>query len=139
MPFELIVVTPEGQAFRERVEGVVLPGTEGEFGVLPGHEPFLTGLRIGEMRIQKQDETLEATISDGFAEVHADRVSVLVGSCEFAHERGLARAAIARERARRQLDEMRGTAEGEEVYQQYQGAYSEAISRTSGSSDRFKH
>lgn len=136
MPFELIVVTPEGQAFRERVESVVLPGTEGQFGVLPGHEPFLTGLRVGEMRIEKRDETLEASVSDGFAAVQADRVSVLVGSCQFAHEKGLDRAEIARRRARRQLEQMRSTAEGEQVYQEYQGAYSEAISR--GGSERFK-
>jgi hypothetical protein len=44
MPFHLTVVTPEGEAFDKSVESVVLPGAEGEFGVLPGHEPFMTGL-----------------------------------------------------------------------------------------------
>ena len=47
MAISLTVVTPEGQAFHGEAEAVVLPGSEGEFGVLPGHEAFLSALRIG--------------------------------------------------------------------------------------------
>jgi F-type H+-transporting ATPase subunit epsilon len=138
MPIALSVVTPEGQAFHGEVEAVVLPGSEGEFGVLPGHEPFLTALRIGPMTIRKPGgELLHAAVSQGFAEVHDDQVSVMVGSCEFAHEIDRSRAEIARDRVLAQLEEMRGTAEGEAAYQQYQDAYSRAISRIS-ISDRFK-
>jgi F-type H+-transporting ATPase subunit epsilon len=138
MPIALSVVTPEGQAFHGEAEAVVLPGSEGEFGVLPGHEPFLTALRIGPMTIRKPGgELLHAAVSQGFAEVHDDQVSVMVGSCEFAHEIDRSRAEIARDRVLAQLEEMRGTAEGEAAYQQYQDAYSRAISRIS-ISDRFK-
>ncbi|MGZ8716936.1 MAG: ATP synthase F1 subunit epsilon, partial [Gaiellaceae bacterium] len=42
MALELVIVTPQGQAFNAEVDTVVLPGTEGDFGVLPGHEAFLT-------------------------------------------------------------------------------------------------
>jgi F-type H+-transporting ATPase subunit epsilon len=129
MSIELTVVTPEGQAFREDVTSVVLPGTEGDFGVLEDHEIFLTGLRIGEMRIERQGETLYAALSKGFADVRSKSVSVMVGSCEFAHEIDAERAEIAVDRARKQLEEMRATEEVEETYQAYQDAYSRAISR----------
>jgi F-type H+-transporting ATPase subunit epsilon len=138
MPLSLSVVTPEGQAFHGEADAVVLPGSEGEFGVLPGHEPFLTALRIGPMTIRKAGgEELHAAVSQGFAEVHDDQVSVMVGSCEFAHEIDRSRAEIARERALKQLEEMRGTAEGEAAYQQYQDAYSRAVARVA-ITDRFK-
>jgi F-type H+-transporting ATPase subunit epsilon len=138
MPIALSVVTPEGQAFQGEAEAVVLPGSEGEFGVLPGHEAFLTALRIGPMTIRKSGgEELHAAVSQGFAEVHDDQVSVMVGSCEFAHEIDRTRAEVAAERARQQLEAMRGTPEGEAAYQQYQDAYSRAIARVSVS-DRFK-
>jgi F-type H+-transporting ATPase subunit epsilon len=139
MPLELIVVTPEGQAFHGEVEGVVLPGSEGEFEVLPGHEAFLSGLRIGEMQIHRSGgETLHAAVTRGFAEVHDDKLAVMVATCEFANEIDRERAELARERAQRQLGEMRHTAEGQATYQEYQDAYSRAIARISVS-DRFKH
>src|SRR5262245_48819362 len=138
MPLALSVVTPEGQAFHGEAETVVLPGSEGEFGVLPGHEPFLSALRIGAMTIRKAGgEELHAAVSQGFAEVHDDQVSVMVGTCEFAHEIDRPRAEIARDRALRQLEQLRGTPEGEAHYQQYQDAYSRALARVA-ISDRFK-
>ena len=128
MPFELNVVTPEGEAFDGPVETVVLPGSEGDFGVLEGHENFLSGLRVGEMTVRTAEgEELHAAVSSGFAEVHADRVVVMVGSCEFAHEIDLDRAQVARDRALKQLEELRGTDEGEELYQKYQEEYSRAL------------
>ena len=138
MPIALSVVTPEGQAFHGEVEAVVLPGSEGEFGVLPGHESFLTALRIGPMTIRKPGgEELHAALSQGFAEVHDDHVSVMVGSCEFAHEIDRTRAEIARDRAQQQLEAMRGTVEGVAAYQQYQDAYTRAVARVA-ISDRFQ-
>jgi F-type H+-transporting ATPase subunit epsilon len=138
MPLAVNVVTPEGQAFQGPADAVVLPGSEGEFGVLPGHEPFLTALKIGPMTIRKPDgEALHAVVSQGFAEVHDDQVSVMVGTCEFAHEIDRSRAEIAAERASQQLEALRGTPEGEALYQQYQDAYSQALSRAS-TSERFK-
>jgi F-type H+-transporting ATPase subunit epsilon len=138
MPIALTVVTPEGQAFHGDAEAVVLPGSEGEFGVLPGHEPFLTALQIGPMTIRKVGgEALHAAVSQGFAEVHDNQVSVMVGTCEFSHEIDRPRAEIARDRARKQLEDLRLTADGEALYRQYQDAYSRAIARIA-ISDRFK-
>ena len=129
MAIELTVVTPGGQAYDASVESVVLPGAEGAFGVLAGHEVFMTALQTGEMTIEAEGETLYAAVSRGFAEVHEDAVTVMVGSCEFAHEIDLDRAKVAAERARAQLEEMRGTDEGEELYQEYQESYTKAVSR----------
>ena len=53
MPFDLTIVTPEGEAYRGSVERVVLPGSEGEFGVLANHERFLSPLRVGPVEIRK--------------------------------------------------------------------------------------
>lgn len=131
MPIELTVVTPEGQAYDQSVESVVLPGVEGAFGVLSGHEVFMTALQTGEMSIETGSETLFAAVSKGFAEVHEDAVTVMVGTCEFAHEIDLDRAKVAAERAKAQLDEMRDTEEGEALYEEYQETYSKAIARVS--------
>jgi len=135
--FELVVVTPEGQAFHDTVESVVLPGTEGYFGVLDGHEPFLTGLKIGEMEIEQGGTTLHAALSSGYANVSAEMVTVMVGTCEFAHDIDVERATTARERAQRQLEEMRQTEHGEDIYDKYQEAFSRAITRIAVS-EKFK-
>jgi F0F1-type ATP synthase epsilon subunit len=76
-------------------------------------------------------------VSQGFAELHDDQVSVKVGSCEFAHEIDRSRAEIARDRALKQLEDLRSTANVEALYQQYQDAYSRAVARVA-ISDRFK-
>ena len=108
MAIDLTVVTPEGQAFQGEVESVVLPGTEGHFGILSGHEVFMTSLQPGEMTIGQNAETLRAAVSKGIAEVHEDHVTGMVGSCEFAHEIDTERAQIAAARAKKQLEEAGG-------------------------------
>ena len=137
MAIDLTVVTPEGQAFQGEVESVVLPGTEGDFGVLSGHEVFMTSLRPGEMQIELPGETQRAAVSKGIAEIHEDAITVMVGSCEFAHQIDLDRAKIARDRAQKQLEEMRASGEDEEALRGYQEAYSNAISRVAVS-EKFK-
>jgi F-type H+-transporting ATPase subunit epsilon len=84
---ELVVVTPEGEAFSEEVEQVVLPGEAGNFGVLESHERFLTPLQLGPMEIIRAGHGSEwAAITSGFAEVDGQRVVVLVDSCSLAGE-----------------------------------------------------
>ena len=141
MPFELTIVTPEGEAYQGRVETVVLPGTEGDFGVMSNHEPFLTALRIGPAEVKTDGDTYYAALSGGWAEVHGDSVTVVVSTCEFAHDIDRERAEVARERAQRMLGEMRATADGEELYEEYQAAYSRAITRlnVSKEQEQFKH
>lgn len=99
MALALSIVTPSGAAFEDEVDGVVLPGSEGDFGVLPDHERFLCPLRIGEVRIERGGETLHAAIGEGFADVSGSAVSVLVETCERADAAGI-EAAIGRVRER---------------------------------------
>ena len=105
MSLQLTVVTPEGEAYRDQVTRVVLPGSEGDFGVLEGHERFLAPLRIGELEIQSPGDTLYAAISGGFADVSAEEVVVLAETCELAHDIDMARAERAHARARARLEE----------------------------------
>ena len=82
MPLDLTIVTPSGTAYHGDVDSVVLPGSEGDFGVLPGHERFLCPLRTGEVQIKTGNQTIRATAGEGFADVSAEQVVVMVDSCE---------------------------------------------------------
>jgi F-type H+-transporting ATPase subunit epsilon len=75
--FEL--VTPEKLLRSEDVYMVVVPGTEGEFGVLAGHAPFMTVIRAGELAIYSGPNTISARIhvEGGFAEVNERGLTVL--------------------------------------------------------------
>ena len=106
MSFQLTIVTPQGSIFDGPVEAVVLPGTEGDFGVLESHERLLAPLRIGEVEIRSSDGTVFAAIADGFAQVDGDQVVVLVESCEVDGNLDVARAELARDRAEQGLAEL---------------------------------
>jgi len=86
MSLELTIVTPLGEAFHGLVEAVVLPGSEGDFGVLPRHERLMTALRGGELEIRTGSGTRRASISEGFADVSGTEVVVMVTSCQFEGE-----------------------------------------------------
>jgi len=73
----LTVVTRERKIIDTEADEVVLPATDGEIGVLPGHTPLLTTLRIGEMRYRSGGRVERMVLSWGFAEVLPDRVIVL--------------------------------------------------------------
>ena len=99
----LEVVTPERLVISEEVDEVVLPGIEGEFGVLPGHIPFLTALKVGEMSYRKGEETEHLAVSWGYVEVTAEGVKVLAETAEKATEIDLGRAEMARNEAEKIL------------------------------------
>jgi F-type H+-transporting ATPase subunit epsilon len=105
----LEVVTPENVMVSQEVDIVVAPGVLGEFGVLPGHVPFLSGIMPGELRYTADGKTESLTVTTGFAEVSDDKVSVLVDAAEKAHEIDVERAQKAMERAKARLEKDRGT------------------------------
>ena len=86
MGVQLTVVTPEGQPYQGDVEQVVLPGSEGDFGVLEQHERFLAALRPGVMEIRGSGGSEWAALSDGFADIGGSEVTVLVSHCKLARE-----------------------------------------------------
>src|SRR5256885_10144155 len=73
----LTVVTRERKILDVEVDEVVVPGYDGELGILPGHTPLLAMLRIGELRYRAGGALERLVISWGFAEVLPDRVIVL--------------------------------------------------------------
>jgi len=73
----LVVVTRERKIVEVDVDEVVLPGLDGELGILPGHTPLLAMLRIGQLRYRTGGTTERLVISWGFAEVLPDRVIVM--------------------------------------------------------------
>jgi len=99
----LEIVTPERRVVRQEVDEVVCPGMEGEFGVLPGHTPFLTALKIGELSYRIGNETKYIALTWGYAEVDHDRVEILADMAETAEEIDLRRAEEAKTRAEAQL------------------------------------
>ena len=130
MPIHLTIVSPEGLAFHEEVEGVVLPGSEGDFGVLEGHERFVTALRVGEAAILKPGAEIYAAISSGFAEVRGEKVTVLVDACELSNEIDRERAEVARERAERALEELKQRSEADATdVREYEQALTHAVTR----------
>ena len=96
-------VTPERAIAHEDVDEVVMPGSEGDFGVLPGHAPLLATLRTGLMWYRKGAQTTYAFVAGGFAEVVPDRVSVLAQVAERAEDIDEQRAEAAKRRAEEQL------------------------------------
>ena len=96
-------VTPESAIAHDEVDEVQLPGEEGYFGVLPGHAPLLAALQTGQVTYRKGTETRYAFVGGGFAEVVADRVSILAPVAERAEDIDLARAEAAKRRAEDRL------------------------------------
>lgn len=99
----LEVVTPEKVLVSEEVDIVVAPGTEGEFGVLPGHVHFLSGIIPGEVRYASGRSRVTMSVTTGFAEVSNDKVSILVDAAEKTSDIDLERARKALERAKERL------------------------------------
>jgi F-type H+-transporting ATPase subunit epsilon len=97
----LDIVTPQRALAREDVDEVVVPGAEGDFGILPGHTPMLATLRVGELWYRKGNDKSYLAVAFGFVEVLPDRVTILARVGEHAHEIDLERA----ERKRRLAEE----------------------------------
>jgi F-type H+-transporting ATPase subunit epsilon len=99
----LEVVTPDRLVLSTQADVVVLPGVEGQFGVLPGHIPFLSALEIGEMYYKAGGKTEYLAVSGGFAEVTGEKVTIVAESAEVGREIDVERAKRALERAEKRL------------------------------------
>jgi len=99
----LEVVTPDRLVLSTEADVVVCPGVEGQFGVLPGHIPFLSALDIGEMYYKAGGKTEYLAVSGGFAEVTGEKVTIVAESAEKGREIDVDRAKRAQERAEKRL------------------------------------
>jgi F-type H+-transporting ATPase subunit epsilon len=80
MPLTLEIVTPEARVYSQTVDSVVIPTVEGEVGILPGHVPLMTQVGAGELRATKGNVTELLIVGGGFAQVTAEKVSILADS-----------------------------------------------------------
>lgn len=99
----LEIATPTRQLVSAEADEVVAPGSEGYFGVLPGHAPFLTTLGSGEVSYRHGREEGHLAVIGGFAEVQDDRVMILAETAELPEEIDRERAEQARQRAEQRL------------------------------------
>jgi len=113
MRFEL--ATPTRLLVSAEVDEVVAPGSEGYFGVLPGHAPFLTTLGTGELTYRQGPQGHAVAVFGGFAEVTPEHVIVLAEAAELPEEIDRARAEAARQRAEARVAGRSPTGTREEV------------------------
>jgi F-type H+-transporting ATPase subunit epsilon len=99
----LEVITPEKIALRETVDEIVLPGSNGELGILPDHAPLISQLKTGILSYRAGSDKKLMHVSGGFVEVLPDKVSVMADVAERADEIDLKRAQLARSRAEEML------------------------------------
>jgi F-type H+-transporting ATPase subunit epsilon len=100
---QLRIVSADRSLVNEQVDEVEIPGSEGYFGVLPGHTPLLAVLGTGELWYRQGQEKQYLAISFGFAEVQPDGVTILAQIAEKPDEIDLARAEAAKKRAESRL------------------------------------
>lgn len=97
------LVTPERSVFSDEVDGAVVPGLDGQLGILPHHIPLVTMLQAGELLIRKGEENFYFAVSGGFLIVQPDRVIILADTAERAEEIDLARAQEGRDSAQLEI------------------------------------
>ena len=101
----LEIVTPDRSLVTEQVDEVQLPGSQGYFGVLPGHAPLLSTLQVGELWYRVGSDTQYLAIAFGFVEVLPERVTVLAQIAERAEDIDVARAEAAKRRAEERVQQ----------------------------------
>jgi F-type H+-transporting ATPase subunit epsilon len=100
---KLEVVTPHGSVLSDEVEEVSAQGSEGDFGVFPGHVPFITTLKVGMLSYRNGNDTKYIFVNSGYAEVSPDKVIVLADSAEKSEDIDVERAKAAMQRAEERL------------------------------------
>jgi len=100
---KLEIVTPYGLVLSEEVDEVVAAGSEGEFGVLAGHAPFFTTLKIGMLTYRKGSDVRYIFVSGGYAEVGHDMALILADSAEKSEDIDVERALASKKRAEERL------------------------------------
>jgi F-type H+-transporting ATPase subunit epsilon len=124
LKFEL--VTPQRKVVSEEVDEIIATGTLGEFGILPGHAPFLSSLKIGELSYKKGGTVYHLAVNSGYFEVVNDLVTVLVDSSEPADEIDVERAKRAQARAEEAL---KGLSQEDKEYKEMEAALQRALIR----------
>jgi F-type H+-transporting ATPase subunit epsilon len=104
MPLRLEIVTPERLAYEDDVDMVLVPGIEGEMGILPHHTPLVSLLGVGELTIRKGGQEELFAIAGGFLQVRPDKVVVMAETADLDSDIDLEKAKAARDEAARALE-----------------------------------
>ncbi|MEX2162187.1 MAG: ATP synthase F1 subunit epsilon [Anaerolineales bacterium] len=105
MPIHCDIVSQDRTVFAGDVDIVVIPGAEGEMGILPNHAPLLSTMRLGVIKVRTGKEEQLFTITGGLVEVQPTIVTILADAAENIEEIDIARAEEARRRAEQRLAE----------------------------------
>lgn len=103
MSVRVDIVTAERLVFSEDADIVMVPGVDGELGILPHHAPIMTMIKPGEVLVRKGAEEYSLAVSGGFLEVKPDHITILADAAERADEIDIARAEAAKKRAEENL------------------------------------
>jgi F-type H+-transporting ATPase subunit epsilon len=103
MPIHCEIISQDRIVYQGEADIVVLPGDEGEMGILPHHAPLLTTLKYGVIKVRARGQETFYTVAGGIAEVQPDAVIVLADAAENVEEIDIARAESARKRAQETL------------------------------------
>jgi F-type H+-transporting ATPase subunit epsilon len=120
MPIRCEIVSQDRMVFEGDVDIVVLPGTDGEMGILPHHSPLLTTLKFGFIKVRTKEREEIFTVAGGVAEVQPDLVTILADAAENVEEIDVARAEEARRRAEEYLAQ--GTPQDTDSYLKLEAA-----------------
>ena len=101
--FQFEIVTPEKMVVKDVAEEMQIPGKNGYLGILPGHAPLITELAVGEISYRKGGQTYYLAVAWGFAEVLADKVTILAETAERPAEIDVKRAQESKRRAEEAL------------------------------------
>ncbi len=120
MPIQCEIVSQDRIVYTGEADMILLPGVDGEMGILPNHAPVLSVLQFGVIRVRSKGEDQYFTVAGGIVEVQPDQVTVLADSAESVVEIDIQRAEAARRRAEEALK--RGVGKDTDSYLQIQAA-----------------
>ena len=123
---KLEMVTPYKKVISEEVDEITAPGFIGELGLLPGHTPLLTTLKVGELTYKKGNEEFHVAVNWGYLEVDEETVTVLVDTAEKSDEIDLERAKAALGRAE---DALTGLSQEDKQFKTMEAALDRALIR----------
>jgi len=104
MPIRCEIVSQDRMVYEGEADMVIVPGTDGQMGILPRHAPLLSTLKYGILTVRYQGREEHFTVAGGVVEIQPDIITVLADAAENVREIDIARAEAARQRAQEHLE-----------------------------------
>ncbi len=104
MPIRCEIVSQDRMVYEGDADMVIVPGSDGQMGILPHHAPLLSTLKYGILTVRNQGQEEHFTIAGGVVEIQPEIITVLADAAENVHEIDVARAEAARRRAEEFLE-----------------------------------